>query len=277
MKTRNRNRRIEAAADNFNYRENVYTYTGRLVAPRAFDLSMPTIIDIAHALSNIPRYNGQSHEFYSVAQHCCMLAAYSTEMVSRSPADSLYMLMHDAAEAYIGDMVSPLKRCDEYFTALDDQIMAVIWKWLGIDHHPVPTFLDDLDHRICVDEIATLGLLGRPPPDLMPLGIHFETWSADHAEKSFLTQYTAYMYGVHEKIFYSSSEWQGFETASDDPYVKDLLEVDFLGNVGRVKVRNEDDNVLERDRTRPYPVPRWRWMHGEFTMMRGSNVIRKGR
>lgn len=276
MKARNRHQRIDSTPD-FNPETDVYTYTGRRVTPIGFDVTMPTIIDIAHALANIARYNGHSHEFYSVAQHCCMLAHYTSEAITRNPADCLYVLMHDAAEAYIGDMVRSVKIYDDFFNALEDQIMTIIWRWLGISRHHEPAFLKEIDTRITEDERMVLKL-GQPNPDIAPLHLQFEPWSPDHAERTFLTQYTAYMHGVHKQLVYHTCDWDGFETASDDPYVRDLIEVDILGKVGRIKVRNEDDDVLERDRGKPYPVPRWRWMHGEFQMqMRGrQSVIRKG-
>jgi len=66
------------------------------------------IEDIAHALSLICRYGGQCREFYSVAQHSLIVAS---EVKKNSSSHSLILhgLLHDAAEAYLGDMVRPLK------------------------------------------------------------------------------------------------------------------------------------------------------------------------
>lgn len=81
----------------------ILTYTGRKfwpLEPKAEDVC---IEDIAHALSNICRYGGHSKHFYSVAQHSWLVSYLVHE------DNALWGLMHDAAEAYIGDMVSPLK------------------------------------------------------------------------------------------------------------------------------------------------------------------------
>lgn len=65
------------------------------------------IEDIAHSLSNICRYGGHCKQFYSVAEHsiaCCDRMGNGEDASVR-----LWALLHDAAEAYIGDICKPLK------------------------------------------------------------------------------------------------------------------------------------------------------------------------
>ena len=84
----------------------IQTFTGR-----AFDLSSPQpeqvcTEDIAHALANCCRYAGHSRWHYSVAQHSLLVAEI---VAATDPELALAALLHDAAEAYIGDWSSPLK------------------------------------------------------------------------------------------------------------------------------------------------------------------------
>jgi len=65
--------------------------------------------DIAHALGNQCRFNGHTMDFYSVAQHCVRVAdlldrrGYPLEL-------QLFGLLHDAGEAYLGDITVPVQR-----------------------------------------------------------------------------------------------------------------------------------------------------------------------
>lgn len=90
-----------------------------------FDFAAPTaamldIGDIAWGLSNLCRFAGQCTEFYSVAQHSVLVS----EIV---PPDMAFdALMHDAAEAYTGDMVAPLKQLLPGFKEIEKRVEAVI-------------------------------------------------------------------------------------------------------------------------------------------------------
>src|SRR5262245_27549306 len=76
------------------------------------------IEDIGHALSLVCRFGGHCHTFYSVAEHSVRVSLLAEDMAKSSAhwtdenirMIALSGLLHDAAEAYIGDMVRPLKR-----------------------------------------------------------------------------------------------------------------------------------------------------------------------
>lgn len=87
--------------------------------PKITDFS---IEDIAHSLSLQCRFNGHTQEFYSVAEHCLRASTYF-----KLPQDKLEALLHDAAEAYIGDLPKPIKdelSCYKEIEKTLDQIIA---------------------------------------------------------------------------------------------------------------------------------------------------------
>ena len=101
-----------------------------------FDPSEPKpeyieICDIAHALSLITRANGHFTQFYSVARHSINCAK---EAAARSYSEKVQLLclLHDAAEAYIGDMTRPLKKKIPYFSEVEKKYQDIIFpKFIG--------------------------------------------------------------------------------------------------------------------------------------------------
>jgi len=77
------------------------------------------INDIAHSLSQIVRCNGQVSSFLSVGTHSILTAMLMQDLNLGSPFEGL---MHDAVEAYIGDVVAPFKALLPDFCALEDAI-----------------------------------------------------------------------------------------------------------------------------------------------------------
>lgn len=96
-----------------------------------FDLSDPKnnrfdIQPIAHSLSNLCRFTGHTKKFYSVAQH-----SYNVAMLVPDEY-KLSALMHDAAEAYIGDVSAPLKSILPDYRRVEEQIRSAIYGWLDL-------------------------------------------------------------------------------------------------------------------------------------------------
>jgi hypothetical protein len=89
----------------------------RMLSGRRLDLLNPSpldieIEDIAHGLARVARWNGQTkgEHAFSVAQHCVLveeIAAYLAPELTR--AERLAVLLHDAPEYVVGDMISPFK------------------------------------------------------------------------------------------------------------------------------------------------------------------------
>jgi 5'-deoxynucleotidase YfbR-like HD superfamily hydrolase len=105
----------------------VSTYLGNrffLTRPHIDDVA---IEDIAHGLAYQCRFNGQTSAFYSVAQHSLMVMGLVPE------SEYLPALLHDAAEAYLGDMVKPLKNLFPEFSSIEARVMEIIGHRFGVD------------------------------------------------------------------------------------------------------------------------------------------------
>ncbi len=106
--------------------ENLYTKDCiRTVSGIYMNVFEPTpemidINDIAHALSHQCRFGGHLSEFYSVAQH----SLYVTEMTIQPY--KLQALMHDASEAYLLDIPSPIKARLADYKEIEDNLMKII-------------------------------------------------------------------------------------------------------------------------------------------------------
>ena len=100
------------------------TFTGKLVDIENPTPEMVDIQDIAHALSMTCRFGGHCRDFYSVAEHAMLVADEGLRMASREivpPTEAEYvrldliLLLHDAAEAYTGDLTTPVKHSLDAF------------------------------------------------------------------------------------------------------------------------------------------------------------------
>lgn len=178
----------------------IVTYTGKY-----FDLLNPTpdmvcIEDIAHSLANICRYTGHVRGFYSVAQHCVLMARADL------PGDPLKKLLHDADEAYIGDIASPWKQllwiCKpadkttfEYYVSIRDwesKVQKVIGLALGVDlSHSAD--VKEADNRMYFTEVRDLmppsKEFGKWRGNLKPLADRIVCWSPKYAEREFLDEH----------------------------------------------------------------------------------------
>ena len=106
---------------------NIMTYTGILMDPLAPNPEQIRMEDIAHALSMISRANGHFPEIHTVAQHCLECAA---EAKARNlPQDiQLFCLLHDGAEAYLGDFISPVKERMPAYGKAERKLLAMIYE-----------------------------------------------------------------------------------------------------------------------------------------------------
>jgi 5'-deoxynucleotidase YfbR-like HD superfamily hydrolase len=153
------------------------TYTGVYFNPLEPDPALINIEDIAQGLSNICRFAGQI-EFYSVAQHSDHVAWLLP------PEKRLKALLHDAPEAYIGDVVAPLKILPiyDFYREIEDKLMDAICERFGLE----PGFdqeIKDADQFICEQERRSFKRVAdKPDFDIIP-------WTQTEAKDIFLEDF----------------------------------------------------------------------------------------
>ena len=90
------------------------------------------IADIAHALARVCRFGGHCREFYSVAQHSVLVCDLVTAARPHDRHVQLQALLHDATEAYMGDMVQPLKASMPDYKRAEEELWKVIAAKFGV-------------------------------------------------------------------------------------------------------------------------------------------------
>lgn len=165
------------------------TFTGRKFWPTAARPEDLAVEDVAHALSLVCRYGGHVREFYSVAQHCVLVSR------AAEPEHKLWALLHDATEAYVGDMVRPLKLQLPAYVEVEDRLMRVMCERWGLEW-PMPTEVKVLDNRILLDE--RVALLGAAPGSWQVDGLTpllapdpLDPWPSARAEAEYLAAFRA--------------------------------------------------------------------------------------
>ena len=168
------------------------TVSGRRIWP--LDIRHGDVVpeDVAHALGMTCRYGGHTASFYSVAEHCCLLADHAIATTGDARL-ALDLLIHDAAEAYLGDIPRPLKAClpaewKKIEKAADEACTRALggrWPW--------PAAVKDLDHAILLDERAAMmsesGNHWDSLDGIAALGVQIHRWSPETARSEWLARY----------------------------------------------------------------------------------------
>jgi len=149
--------------------------------------------DIAHALSNICRFGGHCREFLSVAQHSIIVSQVC------DPADALVGLLHDAPEAYLGDLIRPLKYggFGERYRKVEHSLLLAILGRFGLPVRArLPASVERADAVVLWTEKRDL-LTEPPAPWGEPQGHgpicclpgKVEPWSPEEARRQFLLRF----------------------------------------------------------------------------------------
>ena len=106
--------------ENLDEPNSIRTFSGNYLNVFMPDPDKILIEDIAHALSHQCRFSGHLKEFYSVAQHSIMCSTFV------SLENKFAALMHDASEAYLVDIPSPIKHNLDHYREVEHKLMKII-------------------------------------------------------------------------------------------------------------------------------------------------------
>ena len=164
-----------------------------MLSGRRLDLLDPSpldveIEDIAHGLARVARWNGQTSgpNIFSVAQHTLLVEAMARRRQSLDKRARRAILLHDAPEYVIGDMISPFKAVlDGHYKAVEKRLLGAIHIRFGLppDNTPEEGALikraDRMSAYFEATQLAGFGIeearnfFGTPrgisPPKLTPL------------------------------------------------------------------------------------------------------------
>jgi 5'-deoxynucleotidase YfbR-like HD superfamily hydrolase len=183
----------------------------RMLSGRRLDLLDPSPLDvemedIAHGLARVARWNGQTigAHIYSVAQHCLLVETIARQRSRLDRAGRLAVLLHDAPEYVIGDMISPFKAViGDNYKAVEARLLAAIHIRFGLTAAPSAELLALIkaaDQAAAYLEATRLAgftaaeagrFFGKPPAlSAATLRDYLTPWPAGIAEDRYLERFT---------------------------------------------------------------------------------------
>jgi uncharacterized protein len=168
------------------------TVSGKWVNPLDPDPEQFDIQDIARALGNLCRFGGHCRAFYSVAQHSVVVSRLVEER-GGDAEDAFAALMHDATEAYLGDMPHPLKHRSPLgapFRAAEERLEAAIRARFAI-RAEVPE-IKRADRALLATERRAFSDEAWHWPELEgvePLELELTAWPPDEAARTFAERF----------------------------------------------------------------------------------------
>ena len=185
----------------------------RMLSGRRLDLLDPSPLDIelediAHGLARVARWNGQTQgdHIFSVAQHTLLVEAIARARVPRlDRSRRLAIMLHDAPEYVIGDMISPFKAViGDSYKATERRLLAAIHLRFGLPAMlpaEVSRLVKAADHGAAYLEATRLAgfaaaearkFFGPPPPLSLAIERDYLTpWPAGTAEERYRERVSA--------------------------------------------------------------------------------------
>jgi hypothetical protein len=152
----------------------IQTISGEMIplaSPEPHHIRLP---EIALALSRIPRFNGHTLQPWSVAQHSLLVLHLMPD--TATPTERLAALLHDAHEAYIGDITSPVAAAirgqrdacpiDGLKTLFNVAIAGALAFDPALFHHPAIKRADA--YALAIEHKILMATPAKPWPDLLP-------------------------------------------------------------------------------------------------------------
>lgn len=166
------------------------TLTGKIFYPLNPTPESICISDIAGALSKMCRFGGHCARFYSVAEHCVLVAAHAPQHLK------LTALMHDASEAYLVDVPRPVKRQLVDYSRIETKLMRAIAARFKFEW-PLPQEIKAIDTAILSDErdqnMEFMDVPSRLWGNVLPpLGVKLKFWDPANANSEFLLAFDRY-------------------------------------------------------------------------------------
>jgi len=170
----------------------IQTSSGRWLNPFEPDPEQIDPADIARALANVCRFGGHTRVFYSVAQHSVIVSELVQER-GGDVEDVFAALMHDATEAYLGDMPHPIKHrspLGAVFKEAEDRLEAVLQARFAIK--PDVPEIKRVDRALLATERGAFSSISWDWPELEgvePLELELTAWPPDEAARRFSERY----------------------------------------------------------------------------------------
>lgn len=170
-----------------------------LASPKATDIDLQ---DIAGALSKICRFGGHVPRFYSVAEHCCH--CYDAAIADGLGRDVARLaLLHDAAEAFTGDIVKPLKMMLAEFSLIESSVESAVNDAFGLEWTVDSSReVKRIDKEMLIAERLSIfgndGVEWTGQSQVRLREVNVEFWVPGQAEAQFLAR--AVLCGLGEKI-----------------------------------------------------------------------------
>ncbi len=153
------------------------------------DPSTIEVKSIAAALSKVCRFGGHCPKFYSVAEHCIHATAMACSEGYTGDA-LIAVFLHDAAEAYIGDMVKPLKVTMPQYGEAEQRIEAAIQAAFGVDFAKWMDVIKRFDRAMLKAEKVTMWPEDTEKwagfSEIEDRVVKFQFWEPSQAEMQFL-------------------------------------------------------------------------------------------